>query len=233
MNPKFIFNFLTLLALGTSVSFASQFRHPVQVDSDVEEKMLKAIEDAPVHEDIITTVFWVGERAKPNSGWSDNLDSAWDMRWKENFGGLDSPVYRKGYFPAKFRPKQNPFYVALPFNDIKNPDFVEVCPLLQFFKIKKTPRVHSVCKNRWIEITYNGKACYAQWQDVGPVFTNDYEYVFKGLEPKAHRQDMAGLDISPAVRDYFSFKGFDRTSWRFVPDSEVPEGPWNKVVTRS
>ena len=155
------------------------------------------------------------------------------MRWKENFGGVDSPVYRKGYFPARFRPKQNPFYVALPFNDIKNPDFVEICPLLQFFKIKKAPRIHSVCKNRWIEITYNGKACYAQWQDVGPVFINDYEYVFKGQEPKAHRQDMAGLDVSPAIRDYLLLRGFDRTSWRFVPDPEVPEGPWNKVVTHS
>ena len=69
MNPKFAFSFIILLALGTSVSFASQFRHPAQANSDVEEKLLKAIEDAPVHEEIITTVFWIGERAKPNSGW--------------------------------------------------------------------------------------------------------------------------------------------------------------------
>jgi hypothetical protein len=233
MKSLLVICFATLLACESSVVFASQRRYPPRIVLDVEQELLKAIKTAPVHQEIMTTVFWVGELAKPNSGWSDNLDSAWDMRWKENFGGLDSPVKRKGFSPAKFRPRQNPFYVALPFNDINNPDYLEMCPLLQFFKIRKASRVHSVCKNRWIEIAYKRKVCYAQWQDVGPFCTDDYDYVFKGEEPKEHQRDMAGLDISPAVRDYLSFSGSDRTSWRFVDDSKVAKGPWNKVVTRS
>lgn len=233
MNPAFKLCFITLLTISSSIAFGSQVRSAKDVVTDVQRELLKAIRTAPVHDDVLTTVFWVGERAKPKSGWSDNLDSAWDMRWKENFGGLDSPVKRKGFFPAAFRPKQNPFYVALPFNDVSNRDYLEICPILQFFKIRKASRVHSVCKNRWIEVSYREKTCYAQWQDVGPVFTDDYEYVFKGDEPRAHQRDMAGLDISPAVRDYLSFKGLARTSWRFMDDSEVPDGPWKKVITRS
>jgi hypothetical protein len=214
-------------------SLASPARKKINLDSDISEELLEAIQRAPVHEEIITTVFWVGERATLK-GHASNFDSAWDQRWKENFGGLDSPVYRNGFFPARFRPKQNPFYVALPFNDISNPEHVEVHPILQFFKAKKVSRkVSSVCKNQWVQIEYRGRTCYAQWQDVGPLYTNDYRYVFLGEEPRAHRSDMAGLDISPAVRDYFNFKGYDRTSWRFVDESEVPDGPWKKIVTRS
>lgn len=219
------------LILATPVWASHEMR--VRLESDIQDDLLKVIQKAPVHESILTTVFWVGERSRTAGGHSDNIDSAWDANWKENFGGLDSPIYRKGYFPAKFRPKQNPFYVALPFNDIKNPDLIETCPLLQFFKVKREQWVRSVCKNRWIEISYHGKTCYAQWQDVGPQVTNDYEYVFEGQEPKVQHNDMAGLDVSPAVRDYIFLKGGAHTTWRFVDDSEVPAGPWSEVVTKS
>src|SRR3989338_10742656 len=140
MFSKYISYIFLALLLGTSLAHASRYREIIDSNSDVEEALLKAIHQAPIHKEIFTTVFWVGERAKANSGWSDNLDSAWDMRWKENFGGLDSPRYRKGYFPAKFKPKQNPFYVALPFNDISNPEYLSTCPILKYFSFKKTSR---------------------------------------------------------------------------------------------
>ena len=222
------------LAFIASLAWGSYSQGAVSsLDANISDRILEAIRQSPVHNNIATTVFWVGERAKPNSGWSDNLDSAWDMRWKENFGGLDSPVYRDGYFPAKFHPKQNPFYVALPFNDISNPGYLSTCPLLKYFKFKRASK-KSVCKNRWIEIVSEGKACYAQWQDVGPIFTNDYDYAFRGEKPKAHSQDMAGLDVSPAIRDFLQLrKGNGRTNWRFVDDSEVPSGPWTEIITKS
>ncbi len=216
--------------------FGVQATYATRSNQSESRNTLSKIEEtlySMVHSDILTTVFWIGERAKPKSGWSDNLDSAWDGRWKENFGGLDSPIYRIGYFPSKFRPKQNPFYVALPFNDISNPECLEASPVLQHLKQKKASKIKSVCKNRWIEMILDEKKCYAQWQDVGPVFTNDYEYVFQGEEPRAHSIAMAGLDVSPAVRDYLSFKGKCRLSWRFVDESQVPEGPWKTIVTRS
>jgi len=222
----------TIINLCVVLLFDFQMAEAVRSNQAIEESLLVTIQKAPSHKDVLTTIFWVGERAKPKSGSASNLDSAWDMRWKENFGGLDSPVYRNGYFPASFRPKQNPFYIALPFNDISNPEYLEVCPILQYFKFKKASRA-SVCKNRWIEIVYNEKSCFAQWQDVGPIFTNDYDYVFCGQEPRAHSRDMAGLDISPAVRDYLEMKSTCRTTWRFVDESEVTEGPWKVIVTRS
>jgi hypothetical protein len=39
----------------------------------------------------------------------------------------------------------------------------------------------------------------------------------------------AGLDISPAVRDYLGLKQTDVTDWRFVDFSEVPRGPWSTL----
>jgi hypothetical protein len=221
-----------LSILGMQECFGSRTKRSLEQTLDQESDLLVAIQEAPVHKNIVTTVFWIGERAKPNSGWSDNHMSAWDHHWKENYGGMDSPIYRKGYFPAKFAPKQNPFYVALPFNDISNPDYLEMCPILQYFKFKKNSQIKSVCKNRWIEIKEGDRVCYAQWQDVGPVFTDDYKYVFRGQRPRAHGQDMAGIDVSPAVRDYLDFPGTTRTDWRFVDEQDVPEGPWLKVITR-
>ncbi|MCC7519464.1 MAG: hypothetical protein IT578_09795 [Verrucomicrobiae bacterium] len=223
---------LMLCILGMQECFASRNKKSLEQTLEQESELLKIIQEAPVHKNIRTTVFWVGERARPRSGWSDNLASAWDRRWKESYGGLDSPVYRKGYRPAKFSPKQNPFYVALPFNDISNPDYLEICPLLKYFKIKRNSQTKSVCKNQWIEIKSNDRTCYAQWQDVGPVYTDDYNYVFRGHHPRAHEQEMAGLDVSPAVRDYLGFNGFTRTEWRFVVEEDVPQGPWAKIVTR-
>ena len=225
---------IALAVMGTRTAFATRLFQS-DIGTRIEEWTTKAtfLNKAPIHKDILTTIFWIGERAKGHYSKSNNLDSAWDMRWKENFGGLDSPIYRLGFFPAKFRPKQNPFYVALPFNDVSNPGYLEGCPILQYFKETKLSKGPSVCKNRWIEITYDEKVCYGQWQDVGPIYTNDYGYVFLGQEPKAHNKELAGLDISPAVRDYLEIKGKCRTTWRFVEEEDVPEGPWKTIVTRS
>ncbi|MEO8207202.1 MAG: hypothetical protein ABI615_13555, partial [Chthoniobacterales bacterium] len=38
----------------------------------------------------------------------------------------------------------------------------------------------------------------------------------------------AGLDVSPAVRDYLGIAGKDVCDWKFVEFSEVPNGPWAK-----
>jgi hypothetical protein len=217
---------------GMQAVYANRFPEQLGAGSVVHQLLSDILQEAPSHKSIVTTVFWVGEMAKPRSGWSDNLDSAWDRRWKENFGGLDSPINRRGFFPARFQPKQNPFYVALPFNDINHPEYVDVCPILQSFKLRKASRTSSVCKNRWIEISYNGRSCFAQWQDVGPVFTDDYDYVFRGETPRAHEREMAGLDVSPAVRDFLHLRTTCRTNWRFVDDADVPSGPWKTVVTR-
>jgi len=37
----------------------------------------------------------------------------------------------------------------------------------------------------------------------------------------------AGLDVSPAVRDYLGLNETDVTDWKFVEFKEVPRGPWS------
>ena len=39
----------------------------------------------------------------------------------------------------------------------------------------------------------------------------------------------AGLDVSPAVRDYLGLNDTDMTDWRFVEFSEVSRGPWSTL----
>jgi hypothetical protein len=36
----------------------------------------------------------------------------------------------------------------------------------------------------------------------------------------------AGLDVSPAVRDYLGLQPTDVTDWRFVDTADVSPGPW-------
>ena len=66
----------------------------------------------------IATVFWVGEEAAPDNGFIHNKASAWDVNWQKSFGGIDDPKDRCGYRPCAFKPLENAFYVALPYNDI-------------------------------------------------------------------------------------------------------------------
>ena len=71
----------------------------------------------PWHYRVRATVFWVGEKASPGNPVS-NIASSWDPNWQSNFGGYDHPFKRSGYRPAAFEPQMNPFYVALPYNDL-------------------------------------------------------------------------------------------------------------------
>ena len=60
---------------------------------------------------------------------------------------------------------------------------------------------------------------------------DDVAYVFGNSAPKNKVNKRAGLDVSPAVRDYLKLSDIDVVAWRFVEFSEVPDGPWKEVVT--
>jgi len=189
----------------------------------------------PLHKDINSTVFWVGEPADASNGYIQNSDSAWDISWKENFGGFDDPNNRNGYLPP-FQPLENPFYFALPFNDFtdegeKKQDLSNYVP----WASAGDDPVNSILKNRWIKIQQGEKTAYAQWEDSGPYVYDDWRYVFgSGSERPANGEnENAGLDVSPAVRDYLGLNGMGLVDWQFVDESQVPDGPWNKVITRS
>ncbi len=184
----------------------------------------------PWKTNIVTTVFWVGERPTPRNP-TPNHASSWDMRWAINYGGYDNPdpKQRRGYIPAAFVPRQNPFYVALPYNDVTRgttkPESRFVIPWFN----RDFERVgRSVCKGRWVAIRKGSRIAYAQWEDCGPFRTDHWQYVFGNERPKPNINGGAGLDVSPAVRDYLGMSGKDVCDWKFVEFHEVPFGPWSR-----
>ena len=90
-----------------------------------------------------------------------------------------------------------------------------------------------MCKNRWIKITKNGKTAYAQWEDAGPFGEDDKNYVFGNHLPQNNINNNAGLDVSPAVRDYLHLNDIDKIDWQFIDFDDVPVGPWKKIITTS
>ncbi len=177
---------------------------------------------------IVTTVFWVGEAASANNPVS-NQQSSWDLTWMANYGGFDPPETsnRRNYIPVGFVPKQNPFYVALPYNDLGHDGFKPEAPIvIPWFRRAYSGPGQSVCKHHWVAIRKGSLICYAQWEDRGPFRTDDFGYVFGNERPKPNLNFGAGLDVSPAVRDYLGLRSTDVTDWQFVEVPDVPPGPW-------
>jgi hypothetical protein len=183
----------------------------------------------PWKKGIVTTTFWVGERPTKNNPVPNHM-SSWDMDWAKNYGGTDTPdaAQRVNFIPAKFTPKQNPFYVALPYNDLtRNGYKPEASKVIPWFKEgPQEGSKKSVCKGRWIAVKFKDRVVYAQWEDAGPFRTDHHEYVFGNERPKPNLNKGAGLDVSPAVRDYLGMNDTDVTDWKFVDFDEVPNGPW-------
>ncbi len=189
----------------------------------------------PWKRDIVTTVFWIGELPTPGNP-TPNTVSAWDKLWTSNYGGYDDPDPRSrdGFLPKRFVPGQNPFYFALPYNDISKTGTKDSARTIPWFEETFYRNGRTIVKGRWIAIRMGGKTCYAQWEDVGPFETDDWEYVFGDARPKTKGNKGAGLDVSPAVRDYLDFgTGFGLVDWRFVDVDEVPDGPWKQYGTNN
>jgi len=190
----------------------------------------------PWRKGIVTTVFWVGERPTANNP-VPNYKSSWDPNWAANFGGMDNPdpERRRNFIPMNFKPRQNPFYVALPYNDVTHgftkPEARKVIP---WFRQAFERPGKSVLKGRWIAVRHGNRIAYAQWEDCGPFRTDHYQYVFGDPKtgawerPKPNLNQGAGLDVSPAVRDYLGLVGKDACDWKFVEFKDVPAGPWSK-----
>lgn len=183
----------------------------------------------PWKRNVVATIFWIGEQPTENNPTPNHM-SAWDMKWEANFGGYDHPEQRDGLLPAAFNPKLNPFYIALPCNDVAKggvhkPEASEVIP---WFWERYQGDGISVCKGRWVAIHHEGRVCYAQWEDVGPFEVDHWQYVFGNENPRPNRNKNAGIDVSPAVRDFLGMRGNARVEWRFVDDHEVPNGPWSQ-----
>jgi len=186
---------------------------------------------------VTCTIFWIGE-APAGRNTTPNYKSSWDQQWSSNFGGYDDPEpsnrvanFSSGDFrPKNFTPKLNPFYVALPYNDVQGwgqhkPEASRVIPW--FARMNPEPG-KTVCKGRWIQIYNGSRSCYGQWEDCGPWVTDDWEFVFGNKPPKTTENGSAGIDLSPAIRDYLGLRSGQKVHWRFVESSQVPYGPWKK-----
>jgi hypothetical protein len=179
----------------------------------------------------ITTLFWVGEPSNSENAFIPNDMSYWDKDWQSHYGGLDDPEQRTGHWPVEFRPKENPFYVALPYGE-----FTQAGGLKR--RAQDIPWYHPglspLLKNRWIEILLDGRACFAQWQDVGPCGEDDFDFVFgDATKPRNTFDARAGLDVSPAVWHYLGMNDNGLAAWRFVDAVNVPAGPWTEIITIS
>jgi hypothetical protein len=182
----------------------------------------------PWKKEIVTTVFWIGELPTPTNP-VPNCSSSWDKNWTRSYGGFDNPVRacRFGYIPANFTPRQNPFYCALPYNDKASTGHRSEAPqVVPWFKDAYQGPAVSTCKDRWVAIRKGNRLAYAQWEDAGPFRTDHWQYVFGNERPKPNLNKGAGLDVSPAVRDFLGLNDTDVTDWRFVDFEEVPHGPW-------
>lgn len=163
--------------------------------------------------------------------------SAWDPEWEKHYGGFDDPrrEARKGFTPAKFQPGLNPFYVALPYNDV-GPDGTkpEARALVPWFAEVFERNGKSVLRDRWIMIRKNlpnnpSKICYAQWSDCGPFGSDQGDYVFGNALPRWNAAKGQGFSVSPAVRDFLQMREMDVLDWRFVEIDRVPPGPWAEL----
>ena len=224
MGILLVMVFLPQFVVGESV------KPSISKNKSIPETDSKTTSSFPLRRNIVTTYFWIGQGGTPISA-TTNIKSAWDSFWKKNFGGIDCPdqrkdakKFREASLPRKFAPTLNPFYVALPFNDIAFPKKSRKWVYWWDEDKFQKARFESQCKGRWIMIRFNNKVCYAQWEDVGPLRYDHAEYVFGDELPTRHSR--AGLDVSPAVRDYLGLSGLDKTDWKFVEDDQVPYGPW-------
>lgn len=182
----------------------------------------------PWKPNIVTTVFWIGEKPTANNP-VPNRSSSWDKNWTQSYGGFDdpNPARRRNLLPADFIPRQNPFYCALPYNDKASEGHRKEAPQVVpwFNEAYQGPAV-STCKDRWVAIRKGSRTVYAQWEDAGPFRTDHWQYVFGNERPKPNLNQGAGLDVSPAVRDYLGMQDTDVTDWKFVDFKDVPAGPW-------
>jgi len=230
MRQHAIITFLLLSVLANAQKVVSSY-------PDIPRQSIGKIFNyvGPWKKDITATVFWIGEKPS-GANKTPNHKSSWDVNWAKNYGGYDNPdpAARTGYRPKAFIPKQNPFYIALPYNDLVNhytskPEVSKI-PWHKYHFLRPG---RTILKGTWVQIVHEGKSCYAQWEDCGPWGTDDFGYVFGNKRPKTKKNNSAGIDISPAVRDYLGLKSGEKCHWRFVPFHRIPAGPWRLYGTNN
>ncbi len=210
----------------------------------------------PWHTNIVATTFWVGEVFDPDAPDGSQVTSTYDENWLENYGGCDGievagecrterRTADNNYAPSSMVPKENPFYLDLPYDDLNDKvGFAlrgQVIPWADEAPYKDRvddPGV-SLMKDRWVMIRKSTRVCFGQIEDAGPGQYSDVEYVFgdRDQRPLNMRYNGAGMDVSPALNGCLGFAEIngqnDVVDWRFVDDDDVPSGPWKETITKT
>lgn len=216
---------------------------------------LKAAGRYPWHTGIVATTFWVGEIFDPKAADGSQVMSTYDSQWMQSYGGCDGVVKNgctteartpaKGFAPTSMTPKENPFYLDLPYDDINDATaFAERASVIPWandpgFAGNEKNRSFSYMKNQWVRIRKGGHECYGQIEDAGPGQYHDKDYVFgsNDARPVNTKFNGAGMDVSPALNGCLGFSELDgesdKVDWQFVPRDQVPSGPWLDIVTAS
>ncbi|MGV8896137.1 MAG: hypothetical protein ACOH10_01270 [Rhodoglobus sp.] len=222
----------------------------------------------PLHTNVVATSFWVGEIFDASLPDGSQMFSTYDAKWFANYGGCDGVASSgecstekrtaaNGYFPTSMTPKQNPFYLDLPFDDLNDKaGFAQRCTTIPWALADNAAtgvnhcgdQNYSYMKNSWVQLTGpNGATCYGQVQDAGPSsgsLYHDANYVFGKNDARPENKKFsgdssqgAGMDVSPALNGCLGFASLDGDSdhvdWRFIDEADVPAGPWLKTVTTS
>ena len=197
------------------------------VKQDQVYKAVQGFGKYPWHRNIQTALFWIGMKTSEKN--ASPRGSAWDESWYSHFGGYDTPdpQRRENFMPKGFTPKLNPFYCAMPYNDIQNGTTKdEASTVIPWFADCYESSGKSVLKGRWVAIHYQGRTCFVQVDDCLPLPSDDWEYVFGLNAPRKRKNVNFGLVVSPAVRDYLQLQKNAICDWKFVDPASVPDGPW-------
>jgi hypothetical protein len=227
-----------------------------------------AIGTSALHTNIVSTTFWVGEIFDASLPDGSQMFSAYNSNWFASFGGCDgvstgggcgteARTAANGFFPTQMTPKENPFYLDLPFDDVNDGTaFKERCQVVPWATADNAASGVNHCadsnysymKNHWVQLTGpSGSVCYGQVEDAGPssgVLYHDANYVFGTADARPANTQFsgdssqgAGADVSPSLTGCLGFADVngdtDHVKWRFVDRSSVPAGPWLNVETSS
>ena len=229
-----------VLAVGV-LGAAGRAAAPREDDEDRALPGTTATRTYPVHPGVPASVFRVGVTLPGQGVDAQSLSSGWDRSWAAHYGGCDgygsvgascrsdlTARTAPDWFPVSLVPKENPYYVGLPYNDLGDPQRAAV-PWARDrgFAEHLRDRTFSFVKNRWVQVTGASGSCYAQVEDTGPG-GSDPGYVLGAARPAR----VPALNLSPALARCVGVTepaAVTRVDWTFV--DRPPAGPWTAVVT--
>ena len=114
------------------------------------------------------------------------------------------------FFPTQMTPKQNPFYLDLPVIDRS-------------------------LKNRWVQLQKDGVPVMARSRTPVRRSTTTPPTSSATPVPRTPGSTAPASTSRPALNGCLGFSQLngasDRVDWRFVEQSDVPAGPWTRIIT--